>query len=72
MAKTHRITAQVATVYYHCQNDDCGSRLVYDLTYSHHTRPSALTLPAEVIRAFDCIPPEKRREVAEMLLNQNR
>lgn len=70
--KTNHITPQMAHVYYQCKSMDCGARLVYDLSYSHHTTPSAVNFHDMAIKALNCLPPEKRREVGEMLLTQSK
>lgn len=65
--KTDPLHDDLFRVYYSCKNDECGARFVFDLTYSHHTHPSALKVESVAASAINCLSPEQRQAVAEML-----
>lgn len=67
IVKTNRIHAHIANVYYVCRNEQCGARFVYELTYSHHTHPSALKNDQRTADFIATLTPEKRKELREML-----
>lgn len=66
--KTNRKHPQLADVYCHCTNMECGHTFVMNVSFSHTISPSALTGQGRIKELIDALGENDRKKALALLL----
>jgi len=66
--KTNRKHPQLADMYCHCTNMECGLSFVMNVSFSHTISPSALTGQGRIKELIDALGENDRKKALALLL----